>query len=77
MKHTIGRCGRAVLGRLLPVLALGGLLCAALTEPAHAEPPGGGRGERPLAEINLPAGRRAVIPCLEHPSNCRSTTDGR
>lgn len=76
MKHTIGRRGRAVLGRLLPVVALGGLLSAALTEPAHEEPPGG-RGARPLAEINLSAGRHAVIPCLEHPSNCMSATNGR
>ncbi|MFF8381587.1 hypothetical protein ACF07V_36440 [Streptomyces sp. NPDC015661] len=77
MKHTIGRCGWAVLCRLLPALALGGLLTAALTEPAHAQPPGVGRGARLLTEINLPTVQGAVIPCLEHPSNCRSTTNGR
>ncbi|MEU1229351.1 hypothetical protein [Streptomyces sp. NPDC005828] len=76
MKHPIRRYGRAVLGRALPALALGSLLSAALTQPAHEEPPRGGRGERPLAAIGLTAGQHAVIPCLEHPSNCRGTTNG-
>ncbi|MFF0431004.1 hypothetical protein ACFYU9_02080 [Streptomyces sp. NPDC004327] len=69
-QHSTGGYRRAVLGRLLPVLALGGLLSAALTGAAHAEQSGGGRGERPYAELGLQAGRHAVVPCLEHPSNC-------
>ncbi|WP_426361819.1 hypothetical protein [Streptomyces sp. E-08] len=76
MKYTVGRCGRTVLGLLFPVLALGALLSAPLTEPARVEPPRAGRGELALGELSPPTGRRAVIPCLEHPSNCRTTTNG-
>lgn len=75
MNHVIGRRGQDVLRRLLPALAWGGWLVAALTGPAYAEP-SGGRGERLLAEINPPAGQGVIAPCLEHPSNCRGTTNG-